>query len=390
MAIAAPVDAARPRAGHGEEPTGLLRAPHQLRPRRPADRAARRLLRRASGRWRRSDHHRGALDASHRLAVREADPRLPPRRHPGLPAHHRGGPPPRSADLRPDQPQRWAGLVDVLAIAGVGAVAGRRSPVSRGAEGGHRRRDRRDRRRVRPRRRALRRGRFRRHRAAVLPLVDRPRLPLARHQPAQPTSTVARSRTGPGCCAGSSPPCAATIGTGDGARCAALRRRADRRRHDDRRRPRRRPARRGRRSHRLHQHLDRRRHGEPVHDRGEHARPAGLCDVHPVGDPRCRRPARRRRRSLQGPASGRTRARTTDVRPRRRRAWTDRRRPVRGQVASRRRRRDPPLPLVQPGVCRADGPQPLAGLHREPAHRSRGRAPARRADPPAAVDHRAT
>jgi hypothetical protein len=50
-------------------------------------------------------------------------------------------------------------------------------------QGGHARRDRRDRRRVRPRRRALRRGRLRRHRAAVLAQLDRARLPLPRHQP---------------------------------------------------------------------------------------------------------------------------------------------------------------------------------------------------------------
>ena len=48
--------------------------------------------------------------------------------------HRRRAPPPR-ADLRPDQPQRRPGLVDVLAPAGVGTVAGRRSAVPRGAEG---------------------------------------------------------------------------------------------------------------------------------------------------------------------------------------------------------------------------------------------------------------
>ena len=35
---------------------------------------------------------------------------------------------------------------------------------------------------------------------------------------------------------------------------------------------------------------------------------------------------------------------------------------------------DPHLPLVQPGVRRPDGPQPLARLHREPRRRARGRA----------------
>ena len=51
---------------------------------------------------------------------------------------------------------------------------------------------------------------------------------------------------------------------------------------------------------------------------------------------------------------------------------------VRGQIADAdfaakaragRDRRHPPVPVVQPGVRRADGPQPLARLHREPAHR---------------------
>ena len=103
------------------------------------DRAARGVLRRAGGRRRRADHHRGALDPPDRLALREADPRLPPRRHPRLPAHHRGGPPPPHADLRPDQPQRRPGVVDVHPPAGVGAVAGGRPAVPRGAQGGRRR-----------------------------------------------------------------------------------------------------------------------------------------------------------------------------------------------------------------------------------------------------------
>ena len=67
--------------------------------------------------------------------------------------------------------------------AGVGAVGRRRPAVPRGPQGGHPGRDRRDRRRLRTRRRALRRGRLRRHRAAVLALVDRARVPLPRHQP---------------------------------------------------------------------------------------------------------------------------------------------------------------------------------------------------------------
>ena len=56
---------------------------------------------------------------------------------------------------------------------------------------------------------------------------------------------------------------------------------------------------------------------------------------------------------------------------------------VRGQIADAdfaakaragAHRRDPAVPVVQPGVRRPDGPQPLARLHREPAHRPRGRA----------------
>ena len=71
------------------------RAPHQLRRATACPtRAARRLLRGPGRRRRRADHHRGALDPPDRLALREADPRLPPRRHPRLPAHHRGRAPP--------------------------------------------------------------------------------------------------------------------------------------------------------------------------------------------------------------------------------------------------------------------------------------------------------
>ena len=47
----------------------------------------------------------------------------------------------------------------------------------------------------------------------------------------------------------------------------------------------------------------------------------------------------------------------------------DRRRRLRGQGPGRRPGGDPPLPLLQPGVRRPDGPQPLARLHREPPHR---------------------
>ncbi len=48
----------------------------------------------------------------------------------------------------------------------------------------------------------------------------------------------------------------------------------------------------------------------------------------------------------------------------------DRRRRLRRQGPRRRDRRDPAVPVVQPGVRRPDGSQPVARLHREPAHRS--------------------
>ena len=119
----------------------LLGPPDQLRRGRPAERAACGLLRRPGGRRGRSHHHRGALDPSDRLALREADPRVPPRGHPGLPQDHRGGPPLRHADLRPDQPQRRAGLGHVQPAPGLGTLAGGRPVVPRGAQGGRSARD---------------------------------------------------------------------------------------------------------------------------------------------------------------------------------------------------------------------------------------------------------
>ena len=56
-----------------------------------------------------------------RLALREADPRLPPGGHPRLPEDHRGGARARGADLRAAEPQRRPGLVDVLPAARLGA-----------------------------------------------------------------------------------------------------------------------------------------------------------------------------------------------------------------------------------------------------------------------------
>ena len=89
---------------------------------------------------------------------------------------------------------------------------------------------------------------------------------------------------------------------------------------------------------RLHQHLDRRRHGEPVHDRGVDAHPAGVRDVHPLRDPQGGRPAGDRRRSLQGSAAGRAGARRGPLRSRRGGARADRRCRLRGQGPGRRHR----------------------------------------------------
>ncbi len=367
--------AAPDRSGDGAQPHRLQRPPHELRdPGRQAERAARGVLR-GQGRGRRgADRHRGALDPPDRLALREAHPRLPPRRHPRLPAHHRRRAPPPRADLRPDQPQRRPGLLDVHPPAGVGAVGRRRPAVPGGAQGRRRRRDRRDRRRLRPGRRALRRGRVRRHRAPVLPLLHRAGLPLARHEPAhRPLRRLAGEPRPPAARAGRRG--AAGDRVGSGARRAHLRRRADRGRHHHRRGRAGRRAGGGQRSRRLHQHLDRRGHREPLHDRGVDAHPAGLRPVHPVGHPQGRRPPGDRGGALQGSPPGRAGAGRGALRPRGRGAGPDRRCRLRGQGPCRRGRGDQALPVVQPGVRGPDGAEPLARLHREPPHRPGVRAP---------------
>ncbi len=60
----------------------------------------------------------------------------------------------------------------------------------------------------------------------------------------------------------------------------------------------------------------------------------------------------------------------------------DRRPRLRGQGPVGSRHRHPHLPVLQPGVRRPHGPQPLAGLHREPPGRARGHG--RTAAPPGA------
>ena len=359
-----PLDSTAARPGRGAQPHRLLGAPHQLRPKRAADRSARGLLRRTRCRRNRADHHRGTLHPPHRLALREADPRLPPRRHPRLPKDHRRRTSSPRADLRPDQPQRRPGLVDVLAAAGVGTVAGRRPALPRGPQSRHPRRDRRDRRRLRTGGRTLRRRRLRRHRTAVLTQLDRARFPLPRHQPPHRRLRRLARESGP-------PPRRHRHRRpqGDrarhGARRADLRRRTDRTRHHDRRCRSNLRDRRGNRPGRLHQHLDRRGDGEPVHDRGVDAHPARLRDVHPVSDPQGSRPAGGWRRAIQGSTPGRASAGRGSLRSRRRGPRADRRRRLRGEGSSRRHRRDTAVPVVQPGVRGPDGSQPLARLHRE-------------------------
>ena len=102
--------------------------------------------------------------------------------------------------------------------------------------------------------------------------------------------------------------------------------------------------------------------------------PPGLRAVHPQRD-RARRSACR----SSGWAGSRTRCRPSAPWPT---GHCDLVGVVRGQIADPdfarqgplgARRRDPDLPVLQPGMRRPDGPEPVAGLHREPAHRPGGR-----------------
>ena len=194
MALPVPVDPAGARPGHRPQPHRLQRPPHELRPRRQAHRAARRLLRGAGRGRRRADHHRGALDPSDRLAVREADPRLPPRGDPRLPAR---SPTPCTATACRSSPRstttaaRRRSMYSRLPVWAPSAVADplfREVPkavthaeideiVAGYAHG----------------RRALRRGRVRRHRAAVLALARSCAGSCRRPPTSAPTSTAARS-----------------------------------------------------------------------------------------------------------------------------------------------------------------------------------------------------
>ena len=342
---------------------------------RAAHRAARRLLRGPGGGRRRPDHHRGALDPPHRLAVREADPRLQPRRSsPATGASPSAVHAHDVPDLRPDQPQRRPGVEHVHA----GCRCGRPSPVPdplfrevpKAVEPHEIARD----------RRRLRRG------------------GRALHATAGSTASSCSARTRPSC--GGSCPRPPTSGPTATAGPLANRARllleiVDAVRDGDRRRARpsgcgsaatsssrAAPASTTRstvarmveadRPGRLHQHLDRGGHRHPVHDRGQHAGPAGLRHVHPERHPQGGGAAR-----WSGSAGSRTRCRPTG---RSTTGHCDLVGVVRGQIADpdfarqgpvRPRRRHPDLPVVQPGVRRPDGAQPLARLHREPPHRAR-------------------
>ena len=221
------------------------------------------------------------------------------------------------------------------------------------------------------------RGRVRRDRAAVLALLDRARLPVPGDQPARPTIRRRRSRTGPACCCEIVAAVRDAIGPGralgvrlcgdeliDGgttideavevARIVEATGQV-----------------------RLHQHLDRGRDGDALHDRGVDARAARVRAVHPVG-------ASARRCDLPVVGVGRFKDPLQAERALAE-GHCDLVGVVRGQIADadfarqgplRARRGHPAVPVVQPGVRRADGPEPLARLHREPAHRPRGdRAP---------------
>ncbi len=135
--LSAPVQPDADRAGGRGEPRRLRRPSHQLRRRRPAYGPARGLLRGPCRRRRRPRHHRRALHPRDRLAIREDDPRLPPRCAPRLQADHRGGPPPRDADLRPDQPRRRPGLRGCTPPAPVWSASPVADPMfPRGGKGG--------------------------------------------------------------------------------------------------------------------------------------------------------------------------------------------------------------------------------------------------------------
>ena len=191
----------------------------------------------------------------------------------------------------------------------MGAEPGARPAVPRGAQGGGAPRDRRDRRRVRPGGRALHARGVRRHRAAVLALVDRARLPLPGHQPPRRTSTAGRLANRARLLLEIVDAVREAIGPRPRPRGAAVRGRADRGRDRHRRRGGGGPDGRGHRPGRLHQHLDRGGHRHAVHDRGQHAGPSRVRPVHPQRHPPGGDAAGGRGGPVQGPPAGRPGAR---------------------------------------------------------------------------------
>ena len=292
---------------------------------------------------------------------------------PGLPAHHRGRPPPRRADLRPDQPQRRARRR--ACTPGSRCGRRRRSPTrcsGRCPKAVDRRGDRRDRGRLRrPSPPAA--GRVGSTASSCSARTARSCGASSSAPPtAAPTSTAAASRTGPGSCTRSSPRCATPSGrdlalgvrlcgdeliehgitideTVEVARAVEATRQG-----------------------RLHQHLHRRGDRLAVHDRGVDARPARLRHVHPLGAAPAVAAAGRRRRSVQGSAPGRAGAGRGPRRPHRRGAWPDRRRGLRRQGTRR------PSQPTSGSACRATRSASAAWASTAGWAASRTRAPARR------------
>ena len=149
------------------------------------------------------------------------------------------------------------------------------------------------------------------------------------------------------------------------ARRADLRRRADRGRQHAGRGGRGGQDDGGHRPGRLHQHLDRRGHRDAVHDRGVDGHPARLRAVHRQRHPAGGQAAGDRGGPDQGPDAGRAGAGRGALRPGRRGARPDRRPGLRRQGPRGVRHAHPHLPVLQPGMRRPDGPEPVAGLHRE-------------------------
>ena len=199
----------------------FCRPPDQLRLRRAAHRAARRVLRAARGRRGRADHHRGTFHPPGGPALREADPGIPARGDPRLPADHRRGALARGSGAGPAEPQRRPVLRDVLPAPGAGAEPGPGPAVPRGAQGG--------RTAARSRRSwpatpaspgtARRAGSTGWSCSARSPRSSAGSCP--RPRTSAPTATADRWPTGPGCCWRSWPRCARRSAPGARSACGS-------------------------------------------------------------------------------------------------------------------------------------------------------------------------